>query len=72
MEKEIFLVIQEGGSSLELYLHSFDTVEQAENYRTECDTEGGYRTTPPVKASEGIEKHFPAIEELLRSLANLE
>lgn len=72
MEKPIFLVVQEGGSSTELYLHSFNTPEDAQAYRTECDEEAGYRTSPVLEAPEGIEKYLSNIEEVLRSLSNLE
>ncbi|GBG14492.1 peptidoglycan lytic exotransglycosylase [Novimethylophilus kurashikiensis] len=45
----VYAVIQEGGSSTELYLHLLDTAEEAEEYRVECEEEGSYRTSDVVE-----------------------
>jgi hypothetical protein len=43
------LVIQEGGTTWELYSHLFDRVRDAEQYRTSCANDGSCRTTPALK-----------------------
>lgn len=43
-----YVVIQEGGASNEAYAHSFDSFEDAQGYREDCDGDGSYRTSIPV------------------------
>lgn len=43
-----FVVVQEGGASGEMYAHSFDKLEDAQAFRSECATQGSYRTSQPV------------------------
>ncbi len=38
------LVVQEGGSSSEFYVHEFDTEADAQNHRIECEVGCSYRT----------------------------
>ena len=45
-----FCVIQEGGSSTELYLHVSDSADDAEAFRKSCATEGAYRTSGVIEA----------------------
>jgi hypothetical protein len=47
------VVLQEGGSSSELYLHVFDTEEEARNFRLSCNS-SGYRTTNPIPVSRAL------------------
>lgn len=44
-----FLVIQEGGTSSELYVHGFDTLSDAQAFRLSCANKGAYRTSDAVK-----------------------
>lgn len=48
-----YVVVQQGGSSCEMYVHSHDSEEDAENHRVDCARDGAYRTSPviPVPAS---------------------
>lgn len=47
--KPHYLVIQEGGSSSELYVHLHDTERSAKNDRKRCSNRGAYRTSPVVE-----------------------
>lgn len=43
-----YVVIQQGGSSSELYLHAFDTLAEVRRYRKSCD-KAAYETSEPVE-----------------------
>lgn len=43
------LVIQEGGATGELYLHSFNSIEEANDYRIHCRDDGAFNTSKPVE-----------------------
>lgn len=51
-----FALVQEGGSSCELYVHAHDNYEDAEADRIDCAQDGSYRTggiveiAPPLRA----------------------
>lgn len=69
--KPAYLVIQEGGTSSELYVHASDSVVAAEDFREDCCKHGGYRTSsvievPAVLAAHG-EDLYELIEEVLRA-----
>lgn len=49
----VYLVLQEGGSSTETYLHAFETAAQADEFRIDC-AKSAYRTTVPVPVSEEL------------------
>jgi hypothetical protein len=74
--KEMFALIQEGGSSTELYLHVHGTAEEAEADRVECARKGAYRTSPSFTIPPELAAHgevlFSLIEEALEAGANLE
>lgn len=73
MENEYaYIVVQEGGTSTELYVITFDTEEDANEYREECSRDGGYSTTPPVRVPKGLEQYLNEIQEVVRSLSDLE
>lgn len=44
-----FAVIQEGGTSSELYLSSFTFQEEALDFRRDCTRDGAYRTSSPIE-----------------------
>lgn len=70
-----FLVVQEGGTSDELYVHAFASTEEAEAHRVDCATGGAYRTSPIVAVPRSVagEKAFiEALEKILQSLSELE
>lgn len=56
----MFMVVQEGGSSFELYPHLFDTCEDAEAYRVDCTKDGGYCTTPTLEVPDILAKALQA------------
>ena len=49
--KDVFLVIQEGGSSSELYVHSLESEDAANAYRARCRDDGSYLTSQPIQVS---------------------
>lgn len=63
---DVFLYVQEGGSSTEIYLHSFDTEEQAIAGRKSC-AEAAYRTSEIIKAPASLVDH-PAFMEVVQGL----
>lgn len=64
-----FVVIQEGGSSTELYVSAWDTAEEAEDHRVSCRNDGAYRTTEPVEMPDGTD--WDALENVVQSLGTL-
>ncbi|MBK3780030.1 hypothetical protein G3A43_07155 [Paraburkholderia aspalathi] len=40
-----YVLVQEGGTSAELYLHAHESLEHAEADRESCEEDGAYRTT---------------------------
>jgi hypothetical protein len=72
----VFALIQEGGSSSELYLHAHSSEEEALEDRYSCTEEGSYRTStvvelPPAVAALG-EMFYEAAEVLLQASNDLE
>lgn len=47
--EDVFIVVQEGGSSGELYVHGLASEEDANAYRHSASDSGSYRTSPIVK-----------------------
>ncbi len=69
--KPAYVVIQEGGSSGEIYVHAADSEAAAEDFRESCRDEGGYRTSdvievPAALAAQG-EALYALLEEVLRA-----
>lgn len=71
-----FLIIQEGGSSDELYVHVSPTEPEAEAFRQSCGEEGAYRTSSthevPKAVAEVGEPAYAFIEEIVRASRSLE
>lgn len=70
-----FVLIQEGGASTELYLHSHGTLEEAEEDRVSCSKDGAYRTSEIVEVPDDLANYpgfYEAVEELLRACDTLE
>ena len=70
-----YLIIQEGGTSHELYLHAHSTAEEAEEDRVSC-ARAAYSTSPVIKipgvlASLG-EQFYGVVEEVLSNLGLLD
>lgn len=68
--KFIYLVVQQGGSSREFYVHTFDTVAYAEAYREECDG-AAYNTSAVHQIPIAFEKHLAIVEDLLNEAAQM-
>ena len=71
-----FLLIQEGGSSKELYLHAHSSYAEAQQDRLDCSQDGCYRTSAVVEAPAVLcalgEKFYSTFDSLLSALAELE
>lgn len=75
-EGPAFAVVQEGGSSSELYISSWPSREEAEAFRVDCATDGAYRTSPvveiPAAAAAMGELLYEAAGDLLDASHELE
>jgi len=63
--KPAYVVIQEGGSSSELYVHSHESAEDAEDDRVSCSANGAYRTSPVLELPAALAQHGEVIYEFL-------
>jgi hypothetical protein len=66
----VFAVVQEGGSSTELYVHQFDQAEDAQQYRVDSWKDGAYRTSPVVEVPLSLADHpefNTVVENLLKA-----
>ena len=61
-QQGVYCVVQEGGTSDELYLHSFDNVEDAEEHRHDCADSGSYRTSPVFSIPADLADHPDILE----------
>ncbi|MBK3780034.1 hypothetical protein G3A43_07175 [Paraburkholderia aspalathi] len=63
----VFVVIQEGGSSNELYLHEHDSQAAANEHRLVCWDDGAYKTSPVVEVPASLAEHpdFASVAEKL-------
>lgn len=62
--KKIILVIQEGGSSTEMYVHAHENLKQARADRRSC-AKAAYRTSELIKVPEALSlvlQDFPGAE----------
>lgn len=62
--KKIVLIIQEGGSSTEMYVHAHENLKQARADRRSC-ARAAYRTSEPIKVPEALSRvlqDFPGAE----------
>ena len=69
-ESMSFLLIQEGGTSDELYIHSHGTLEDAQEDRESCEDNGSYRTTDILEIPSSLVNH-PEFGEYADSLLRL-
>ena len=67
---ELWLVVQEGGSSHEFYPHLFDTEQDATEFCSSCD-EAAYRTTPPIRIAPELAKPLLASKVAEREFTDL-
>lgn len=69
--KEVFLVVQQGGTSRELYFNTYDQLSDAEDFRASA-AESSYNTTPPIKVPAGIEAYLAHIETITDAVLELD
>jgi hypothetical protein len=69
--KEVFLVVQQGGSSREMYLHAFDTLEQADKYRADAYENGAYQTSEVFEVPVGIETYMEEIQDIIAAAVEM-
>lgn len=68
--KPAFVLIQEGGSSTEHYVHAWDTQGEAEQDRINCTKDGSYRTSEIVEVPGAIANQpgfYDAVAELVNA-----
>ncbi len=72
--KPAYAVVQEGGSSVELYLHSTPSRGEATSYRKDC-AKAAYRTSPVIKLSAAAsalgEDFYEPAEEIMSATKGL-
>jgi hypothetical protein len=66
-DKPVFVLIQEGGTSFELYIHAHTTREDAEDDRVSCETDGAYRTSDILEVPSSLADE-PGFYELAEKL----
>jgi hypothetical protein len=69
--KKVWLVVQQGGSSAEMYVYVFDSKRNAKAYRRECDRDAGYQTSEPIETTEAICAVLGAVEEAVQAAAEM-
>lgn len=70
-----WLLVQEGGSSSELYVHGWNTQEEAEDDRVNCTRDGAYRTSPVIEVAANLANHcsfYQTVEALLGASRELD
>lgn len=71
----VFVVVQEGGTSSELYVQQFATADDAHDYRVDCWKNGAYRTSPVVEVPRTLADHpdfDEAVQELLKAVQEVD
>lgn len=64
-----YVVVQEGGSSEEIYIHASDTEHDAEAFRVSCRDEGSYRTSGVIEVPAELVTHGEVLYALLEQVA---
>lgn len=67
-DEPVYFVVQEGGSSTELYVHGFDAAQDAQDYRKSCHHDGSYRTSSVVEVPRAMADSHPGAVEALQAL----
>lgn len=63
-----FVVVQQGGSSLEVYIHASSTRQEAEAFREECEN-GAYETSEIIEVPGALAAHGESLYEVLEAVA---
>lgn len=69
-----YVLIQEGGSSAELYVHAHASLADAEADRVSCEEGGSYRTSEIVEVPASLAAHpqfYEVVEQLVRATGTL-
>lgn len=67
-EEPVYVLIQEGGSSAELYVHAHNTFADAEDDRQSCADEGAYRTSSTIVEVPASLANHPKFYEIAEKL----
>lgn len=73
-DANVFVIVQEGGSSTELYIHEFEQREGAVNSRVHCAENGSYRTSEIIEVPASLANHpqfNEIVQQLVRATLNL-
>ncbi|KVP65670.1 hypothetical protein WJ97_11625 [Burkholderia ubonensis] len=66
-EEQVYVLIQEGGTSFELYIHAHGSREEAEDDRVSCEDNGAYRTSDIIEVPSSLADQ-PGFYELAEQL----
>lgn len=70
-----YCLVQEGGSSTELYLHAWNSKEEAEQDRVDCSKDGAYRTSDVFEVPGMLARQpgfFNVVEAAVQAVVTLE
>lgn len=70
--KPVYAIVQEGGSTGELYVHGYDTRADADQARDVCADAGSYRTSPVVELPGELGFYGSAFEAILVASTQLD
>lgn len=74
--QDAYIVVQEGGSSEELYLHAHYTENEAHEDRIACRDDGSYRTSSVVKVPAILAAHgevfYETVEAILKAALDVD
>lgn len=63
-----YVLIQEGGSSCEMYLHAHLSLKEAAEDRCTCEQEGAFRTSPIVEVPDALAAHGELFYETVEAI----
>lgn len=66
-DEPVYVLIQEGGSTYELYIHAHPTLDEAEADRVSCEEDGAYRTSDIIEVPRSLADQ-PGFYELAEQL----
>ncbi|MBU9199921.1 hypothetical protein KTD31_00710 [Burkholderia multivorans] len=70
-----YVLIQEGGTSSELYIHAHGTRQDAEDDRVSCENDGAYRTSEIIEVPASLATHpsfYEIAEQLVRAVSTID
>ena len=67
----MILIVQQGGSSAEMYVHMFDRLRDAVAYKKGAWNGGAYNTSEPIKIPERLARKLRADSELEADMVEL-